>query len=170
MFVSQWQCPQAEIATIGQVYDSLIRPIEQELVTEGTFYGAGMFFHQWGDEWNVNWYRLAQDRDAVFDAIAEVSRRLQERHPDQTTSTSGDPGRRLRASKPTPKAERPARRRAFCPRPEHRHEPARAAPHFPLLIRRTCTEAELERSDLASISDNSFSSAHGTRPLAADQQ
>jgi hypothetical protein len=83
MFVSQWQCPQAEIATIGQVYDSLIRPIEQELVTEGTFYGAGMFFHQWGDEWNVNWYRLAQDRDAVFDAIAEVSRRLQERHPDR---------------------------------------------------------------------------------------
>jgi hypothetical protein len=42
MFVSQWQCPQAELATIAQVYDSIIRPIEQELVDEGSFFGGGM--------------------------------------------------------------------------------------------------------------------------------
>jgi hypothetical protein len=62
LFVSQWQCPQNQIQWISQMYD--------------------MFFHDWGDEWNVNWYRIGQDRSAVFDAVSEVGRRMNERHPD----------------------------------------------------------------------------------------
>ena len=68
------------MSTIAQFYDSLMVPIEQELVNEGLLFGSGMFFHQWGDEWNVNWYRLGIDRSAVFDAIEEVGRRFEERH------------------------------------------------------------------------------------------
>jgi hypothetical protein len=82
MLVSQWQCPQSAVSAISQVYDSLWVPIEQELVNEGLLFGTGMFFHQWGDEWNVNWYRLGQDRDAVFAALDEGGRRFNERHPD----------------------------------------------------------------------------------------
>ncbi|MDH3456666.1 MAG: hypothetical protein OER90_07455 [Gemmatimonadota bacterium] len=82
MFFSHWQCPPALVGDIAAAYDSLIRPIEQELVNEGLMYGAGMFFHQWGDEYNVNWYRLGQDRDQVFDAIDEIGRRMEQRHPD----------------------------------------------------------------------------------------
>lgn len=82
LFVSQWQCPQNQIQWIAQMYDSLSKPIEQELVNEGMLYGAGMFFHDWADEWNVNWYRTGQDRSAVFEAIAEVGRRVDERHPE----------------------------------------------------------------------------------------
>lgn len=68
LFVSQWQCPFDQMQRIGQVYDSLWTPIEQALVNEGLLVGAGMFFHDWADEWNVNWYRLGQDRAAVFAA------------------------------------------------------------------------------------------------------
>ncbi len=80
MTVSQWQCPQTEIGTIVAMYDSITRPIEDELVAEGMLVGAGMFLHQWGDEWNVNWYRLGQDLDAIMAAMAEVASRVQARH------------------------------------------------------------------------------------------
>jgi hypothetical protein len=82
LFISQWRCPPSDMSTIAQYYDSLMVPIEQELVNEGLLYGSGMFFHQWGDEWNVNWYRTGIDRDAIFDAIEEVGRRFEERHGD----------------------------------------------------------------------------------------
>ncbi len=82
LFISQWICPQSAIQGISQNYDSLTVPIEQELVNEGLLEGAGMFFHRWGDEWNVNHYRAGQDRDGVFEAIAEVGRRFNERYPD----------------------------------------------------------------------------------------
>ena len=82
LFISSWKCSFDQIDEIFRSYDSLTVPIEQELVNEGIFVGAGMYRHDWGDEWNVNYYRLAQDRDAVFAAIAEVGRRFQERHPD----------------------------------------------------------------------------------------
>ncbi len=82
LFISQWICPQSAIGDIMQAYDSLTVPVEQELVNEGQLFGSGMFFHQWGDEWNVNWYRIGQDNAAVFDALPEVGRRVNERHPD----------------------------------------------------------------------------------------
>ena len=82
MFISQWICPQDAIQEISQSYDSITNPVEQELVNEGLMYGAGMFFHSWGDEWNVNWYRIGQDNAAVFSALQEVGRRVNERHED----------------------------------------------------------------------------------------
>lgn len=82
LFISQWQCPAAALRGIARQYDSLVVPVEQELVNEGKLYGAGMFFHEWGDEWNLNWYRLGENRDQVFAALPEINRRLRERHPD----------------------------------------------------------------------------------------
>ena len=82
LFISSWMCPQSAIDDIFQWYDSLMVPIEQELVNEGMYVGSGMYRHDWGDEWNVNWYRLGQDRAAVFAALPEVGRRFNERHPD----------------------------------------------------------------------------------------
>jgi hypothetical protein len=82
LFISSWICPQSALGDIAQAYDSIARPIEEELVAEGKMVGAGLFFHNWGDEWNVNYYRLGQDRTSLFEAIEEVGRRIQERHPD----------------------------------------------------------------------------------------
>ncbi len=82
LFISQWICPQSVVQEISRSYDSLTVPIEQELVDEGKMFSAGMFFHRWGDEWNVNWYRIGQDNAAVFAALQEIGRRADARHPD----------------------------------------------------------------------------------------
>ena len=82
LLISSWICPQAEIARIAAAYDSITRPIEEELVRAGRMAGAGLFFHDWADEWNVNYYRLAMNRAQAFDAIAEVGRLTEERHPN----------------------------------------------------------------------------------------
>jgi hypothetical protein len=80
--ISSWICPQSAIQDIAETYDTRTRPIEEELVEEGLMAGAGLFFHLWGDEWNVNYYRLGADQQQIMDAIAEVGRRYVERYPE----------------------------------------------------------------------------------------
>lgn len=80
--ISSWQCPQSDIAAISANYDSITRPVEEELVAEGKMESAGMFFHLWADEWNVNYYRSGYDLSSLMDAIAEVGRRVTEANPE----------------------------------------------------------------------------------------
>lgn len=80
--ISSWQCPQSAIGDIAEDYDMNTRPIEDELVSEGLMISAGLYFHAWADEWNVNYYRIAPSMEGLFSAIAEVGRRFGERHPD----------------------------------------------------------------------------------------
>ena len=80
--ISSYQCSQAAIADITEGYDQFTRPVEEELVEEGALVSAGLFFHQWADEWNVNYYRTGYDLSEVLEAIAEVGRRVNERNPE----------------------------------------------------------------------------------------
>jgi hypothetical protein len=40
LFISSWICPQSVVGDIAQAYDSITRPIEEELVAEGKMVGA----------------------------------------------------------------------------------------------------------------------------------
>lgn len=80
--ISSYQCPQSEIAGISAAYDSITRPVEEELVAEGKMESAGMFFHAWADEWTVNYYRTGYDIGGLIDAIAEVGARVTEANPE----------------------------------------------------------------------------------------
>ena len=80
--ISSYQCPQSDIGTIAASYDSITRPVEEELVAEGKMASAGLFFHIWADEWNVNYYRTGYDIGDLIDAIAEVGTRVAAAHPD----------------------------------------------------------------------------------------
>jgi hypothetical protein len=51
-------------------------------VAEGKLVGAGLFFHQWADEWNVNYFRTGHDLNEMLEAVAEVGRRIAERNPE----------------------------------------------------------------------------------------
>ncbi len=86
--ISSWQCPQSEIEKISQDYDTNTRPVEQELVNEGKLIGAGMYFHAWSDEWNVNYYRIAPSMEGLFAAVTEVGQRVAQRNPQ----AAGGPG------------------------------------------------------------------------------
>ena len=80
--ISSWQCPQSDIESIAANYDSITRPIEDELVAEGKMESAGMFFHIWADEWNVNYFRTGYDLNSLLDMIAEVGTRVAAAHPE----------------------------------------------------------------------------------------
>jgi len=80
--VSAYQCPNSAIAGIAAAYDSITRPVEEQLVAEGKMASAGLFFHIWADEWNVNYYRTGYDIGELIDAIAEVGTRVTAANPD----------------------------------------------------------------------------------------
>ncbi len=80
--ISSYQCPNSAIAGISAGYDSITRPVEEELVEEGKMASAGMFFHAWADEWNVNYYRTGYSIGSLIEAVAEVGARVAEAHPE----------------------------------------------------------------------------------------
>ncbi len=80
--ISSYQCPNSAIGAISAGYDSITRPVEEELVAEGKMASAGLFFHAWADEWNVNYFRTGYDIGGLIDAIAEVGTRVTAANPD----------------------------------------------------------------------------------------
>ena len=80
--ISSYVCPQSAMGDIADAYDTDTRPIEDELVAEGMLLNAGLYFHAWADEYNVNYYRIAPDIPTLLEAIAEVGNRFAERNPD----------------------------------------------------------------------------------------
>lgn len=88
LMVSSYVCPMNAIADIARNYETYTKPIELELVEEGVFGGAGLYFHNWSDEWNVNYYRLGYDIGDMLDGIQTVNQRVVQRHPE----LADDPG------------------------------------------------------------------------------
>lgn len=82
MSISAWVCPQGAVQDIAESYETYTQPVEKELIDEGMLVNTGLFFHAWADEWNVNYFRIAPSMDGLFDAITEVTRRVNERNPD----------------------------------------------------------------------------------------
>jgi len=80
--ISSWVCSQDAIQDISESYQTYTQPVEKELIDEGMLENSGLYFHAWADEWNVNYYRIAPTFNGLFDAISEVTRRVNERHPE----------------------------------------------------------------------------------------
>lgn len=74
--VSSYQCANSDIPDIVAEYNATTKPVEEELVEEGMMASAGLYFHAWADEWNVNYYRVGYDIGEMIDAIAEVGARI----------------------------------------------------------------------------------------------
>lgn len=88
LMVSSYVCPMNVIGDIGRNYEAHTKPVEQELIAEGVFGGAGLYFHVWADEWNVNYYRLGYDIADMLAGVQTVNQRVMERNPD----LQGEPG------------------------------------------------------------------------------
>jgi hypothetical protein len=80
--ISAWVCPPNAVQDITQSYQTYTQPVEKELIDEGMLVNTGLFFHAWGDEWNVNYFRIAPTLEGLFDAVSEVTRRVNQRHPE----------------------------------------------------------------------------------------
>jgi len=72
----------SDVGKVNKMVDSIFTPILKELVDEKMIYSFGQFNHNWGDEWNVNFWYTAKDM-ASFDKFwGEYVKRVRERHPD----------------------------------------------------------------------------------------
>lgn len=82
LMISYYQCPQSAIAEISESYDQYVRPVEEEFVEQGALAGAGLFFHWWADEWNVNYFRTGYDISDMLQAVQDVNATVVERNPE----------------------------------------------------------------------------------------
>jgi hypothetical protein len=83
LIVASFVCPMTTVADIARDYETYTKPVEQELVAEGALASAGLYFHAFADEWNVNHYRLGYDIGDMLDAMQTVNQRVVERNPER---------------------------------------------------------------------------------------
>jgi hypothetical protein len=82
LVVSSFKCDWAELGTINSNWQEYWLPVFQELVDEGMIDTSGIYYHMWGDEWNVNWYTVSKDIPSFLAAYEEGFRRIGERYPE----------------------------------------------------------------------------------------
>ena len=81
LVVSQNIVSLSKVGTVNKMIDSVAVPILNELVDEGMLAGWGQFNHAWGDEWNVNFWYVAESQSAFGAFWNEYVKRASERHP-----------------------------------------------------------------------------------------
>jgi len=79
---SQNMVEMKDMGKVNKIIDSLTAPIWEEIMNEGLLFGWGQLNHEWGDEWNCNFYYIAKDKESFFAAWNEFVKRMGERHPD----------------------------------------------------------------------------------------
>lgn len=80
MMFNQHQC--SDLGGAMEIADDLQRPILNELRAEGMIQDWGVLTHAWGDEWNFNFYIVADDHASWLSAWQELVRRMNERDSD----------------------------------------------------------------------------------------
>jgi hypothetical protein len=79
---SQNMVAMKDLGKVNKIVDSLTSPIWQEIMDEGMLMGWGQLNHEWGDEYNCNFYYVAKDKESFFTAWDEFVKRMSQRHPD----------------------------------------------------------------------------------------
>lgn len=81
LIVSQNMVTMGDVGKVNRMGDSIFVPILKELVDEGMLYNFGSFNHNWGDEWNVNYWYTAKDMASFEKFWDEYVKRVSTRHP-----------------------------------------------------------------------------------------
>lgn len=82
MHLSRAKCSWGVLDEITALTDSVYVPIAQEMVEEGRMIAYGLLLHDYGTAWNVVWYTIASDREAMFEAREELTARVEEQYPE----------------------------------------------------------------------------------------
>jgi len=81
LVVSQNMVSMSDVGKVNKLGDSIFVPVLKELVDEGYILSFGQFNHNWGDEWNVNYWYVAKDMTAFDTFWNEYTNRVSKRHP-----------------------------------------------------------------------------------------
>ena len=64
MVVSSWKC--TDVGAVAEGWDSYTLAKAQAVVDAGQWNDAGVFYHAWAGEWNVNFYYMADDIESIL--------------------------------------------------------------------------------------------------------
>ena len=78
LVISSWKCDFRKLGEINAAMDSVALPVYQAMVDEGLVQAWGIFYHDWADEWNLNFYTVTKDKPSFFAAWTEAGRRIGE--------------------------------------------------------------------------------------------
>jgi hypothetical protein len=65
MAVSSWKC--TDVGAVADAWDEHTLPRAQAVVDAGLWSDAGVFYHAWAGEWNVNYYYMGEDIPAILE-------------------------------------------------------------------------------------------------------
>lgn len=76
LVLTNFQCDWAGVGEIMASLDSISKPVYQGLVDEGKLMSWGTYIHAWADEYNVNFYTVAESIPAFLAAWEEAGERI----------------------------------------------------------------------------------------------
>lgn len=74
--LNQHQCYGQYMDEVQAHFDDEVAPVLDDLVDEGHIIEWGALQHLWGDEWNWNFYIVAESHSAFLDAWSEFGQRV----------------------------------------------------------------------------------------------
>lgn len=80
--ISSWKC--TDVAAVNEAWDGAYLPKAQAVVDAGEWMSAGVFYHAWADEWNVNFYYIAEDIPQILEGWQSYIQSFDEDSPDIT--------------------------------------------------------------------------------------
>jgi hypothetical protein len=86
MAISSWKCDFANVGDVNDAWDTYGLPAAQQVVDSGLWSSAGVFYHVWADEWNVNYYMLGEDIATILEGWEQYVANLEDA-PDSADIT-----------------------------------------------------------------------------------
>jgi len=82
MVISSWKC--TDVGAVNAAWEGNYLARAQAVVDAGQWNGAGVFYHSWADEWNVNFYYIADDIPAILEGWRTYTGSFEDSDPDLT--------------------------------------------------------------------------------------
>ena len=70
LMISSWKCDFGDVGAINEDWESMGTAAAQAAIDAGHWYAAGVFFHEWADEWNVNYWAVGENEAQLIEGQA----------------------------------------------------------------------------------------------------
>lgn len=80
--ISSWKC--TDVGAVNDAWENSFLPKAQAVVDAGQWNSAGVFYHSWADEWNVNFYYIAEDIPQILEGWQNYVGSFSDDDPDIT--------------------------------------------------------------------------------------
>jgi len=82
LMISSWKCDFGNMGAIGEDWDTRSVNAARHAVDNSSWISAGVFYHSWADEWNVNFWALGEDIPALLEGQEASNTEYDEMYPE----------------------------------------------------------------------------------------